>query len=435
MGDDGAGSRIPEFSKQSQRDRLLALAPRAGLSENELAELMEAPPLPFPAANHMIENAVGVLGLPLGVALNFRVNGRDRLVPMAVEEPSVVAAASYGARLGRAGGGFEAEADPPVMIGQVQLVRVPDPAAARTAIQGARARLCADADAVHPNMVRRGGGVRGLEVRDLPETAVGPMVVVHLLVDVGDAMGANAVNAMAEALAPALERLSGGQARLRILSNLADRRRARAACRVPLDVLDTPALPGAAVAERVVEAWALADADPYRATTHNKGVMNGVDAVAVACGQDWRAIEAAAHAWAARDGRYRALTRWTVDGDMLRGDIDLPLAVATVGGNLECNPRARFSLRLLGADGARDLAAVMAAVGLAQNLAALRALVTDGIQRGHMALHARGLAQAVGAPAALHDALVARLVASGEVKLSRARALLRELAGAAGVAA
>ena len=432
---DRSGSRIPGFSSSDRRERLHALVTRGGLADDDVAELLAAESLPFSTADRMIENAVGVLGMPLGVALNFRVNGRDRLVPMAVEEPSVVAAASYGARLARAGGGFTADADPPVMIGQVQLVHVPDLAAAAAAVAGASERLCAEADAVHPNMTRRGGGVRGLEVRELPDTAVGPMLVVHLLVDVGDAMGANAVNAMVEALAPALEALTGGEARLRILSNLADRRRARAACLVPFAALDTAGLPGGAVAGRIFEAWALADADPYRATTHNKGVMNGVDAVAVACGQDWRAIEAAAHAWAARDGRYRALTRWSVGDDGLRGEIDLPLAVATVGGTLECNPRARASLRLVGATSARDLAGVMAAVGLAQNLAAVRALVTDGIQRGHMALHARGLAQAVGAPVELQDALVARLIGSGDVKLARARALLAELRAQGGVTA
>ncbi|HEV7734484.1 MAG TPA: hydroxymethylglutaryl-CoA reductase, degradative [Candidatus Binatia bacterium] len=421
------GSRIAGFGRLGHAERLSRLAERTGLGLDDVATLTDAQVLTFEAADHMIENAVGVLGLPMGIALNFRINGDDRLVPMAVEEPSVVAAASSAARLVREGGGFTADADPSIMIGQVHLLRVTDPDVARTRIEAAAERVMAVADAIHPNMARRGGGVRGLTARVLPDAPGGTGMVVHLLVDVGDAMGANAVNSMVEAIAPDLEALSGGEARLRILSNLADQRVARAEGRVPFAALDTPSLAGRVVAERVVEAWALADVDPYRATTHNKGVMNGVDAVALATGQDWRGIEAGAHAFAARAGRYAPLTTWSIDGDVLLGRIALPLAVGIVGGNLECNPRARLALRILAVRGARDLAAVMAAAGLAQNLAALRALVTDGIQRGHMALHARGLALAAGTPDGLAEAVVQRLISSGEIKLHKAREILADL--------
>jgi len=385
------GSRIAGFSRLCRSDRVASLVARAGLADAEAAELLNGP-LSFEAADHVIENAIGVLGLPLGVGLNFLINGRDRLVPMAIEEPSVVAAASYAARLAREAGGFIADADPACMIGQIHLLSVPDLPAARQRLESASPRLLQAADAVHPNLVRRGGGARAIELRELKGTSCGPVLVVHLVVDVGDAMGANIVNTMVEAIAPEVTALSGGEARLCILSNLADRRLARASVRLPFEILPACGLDGGEVAQRVVEAWALAAADPYRAATHNKGVMNGIDAVALATGNDWRGIEAGAHAWAARNGNYGPLTTWAVEEDTLRGAIELPLAVATVGGHLELNPRARLSLRVLGAESARDLAAVMAAVGLGQNLAALRALVTEGIQRGHMALHARGLA-------------------------------------------
>jgi hydroxymethylglutaryl-CoA reductase len=424
MHGNGHGSRIEGFYRLPRHERLARLARQSGLDQSEISELSDAEPLTFEAADHMIENAVSIIGMPLGVALNFLINGRERLVPMAIEEPSVVAAASHAARLIRDAGGFFAEADASLMIGQIQLVDVPDLDAAVERLQAATHELLSEANAVHPNMIRRGGGARRIEVRTLPQTACGPMVVVHLIVDVGDAMGANAVNSMAEALSPLIAEKTGGQARLRILSNLADQRLARARCRIPFRFLDTETLSGQDVARRMEEAWAFAAADPYRATTHNKGAMNGIDAVAIATGQDWRGIEAGAHAFAARAGHYGPLTKWRVHNDALIGTIELPLAVGIVGGNTECNPRVRFSLRLLGVESARELAAIMAAVGLAQNFAALRALVTDGIQRGHMALHARGLAVAAGAPDSLVEQVVEGLIASGEIKLSKARQIL-----------
>jgi hydroxymethylglutaryl-CoA reductase len=427
MPHNGKQSRIEGFYRMQRGERLARLAAAAGIGEAEVAAILDPDPLPFERANHMVENAIGVVGLPLGVGLNFLINGREYLVPMAVEEASVVAAASHAARLVRDSGGFVAEADPPVMIAQIQLVKVPDMDAAIRRITAATPELLAAANAVHPNMVKRGGGARAIQLRPLPETACGPMLVVHLLVEVGDAMGANAVNTIAEALAPSLEELTGSQARLRILSNLADERLARATASIDVRLLRSGALSGLEVAERVVEASAFAAADPYRAATHNKGIMNGIDAVAIATGNDWRGIEAGAHAFAARNGRYGSLSEWRIADDRLVGTIELPLAVGTVGGNLECNPRIRFSLHLLGVRSARELASIMAAVGLGQNFAAMRALVTHGIQRGHMSLHARGLAVAAGAPESLVDRVVTQLLASGEIKLSKAREIVQSV--------
>ena len=429
MGDSERTQDVGRLDGLERVERLTRLRLHGGLEWKDVGQLAGDVPLPFDAADQMIENAVGVVGLPLGIGLNVVVNGRDYLVPMAVEEPSVIAAASRAARLVREAGGFGADADTSVMIGQVHLLGIAEPDAAAARIEAAEAELLEAANAVHPNLVRRGGGARGVEVRVIRESACGPILAVHLLVDVGDAMGANAINTIVESIAPSLEALAGGTARLRILSNLADRRCARARARIPVTLLQHGAVDGREVAQRIHEAWAIAAADPYRAATHNKGIMNGVDAVAVACGQDWRGIEAGAHAFAARNGRYEPLSRWTVQDGALIGSIELPLAVATVGGNMALNPRVGVSLRLLGTSSARELAMVMAAVGLAQNLAALRALVTDGIQRGHMALHARGLAAAAGAPVALRTEVTRRLIASGEVKLAKAREILAALAG------
>ena len=429
-GNNGFGSRMAGFYKLGRKERLRRLAGSCGMSEREVAELESPSPLPFAVADHMVENVIGILGLPLGVGLNFLINGRDHLIPMAIEEPSVIAAASHAARVIREAGGFFADADAPLMIGQVQLVHVPDPEAAIERVSAASTNLLAAANAVHPNMVRRGGGAQAIEARPLPHTACGPMVVIHLLVDVGDAMGANTVNTMVEAIAPLIEELTGGEARLRILSNLADRRLARATARIQFGLLETGIYSGQQIAERMIEAWAFAAADPYRAATHNKGIMNGIDAVTMATGNDWRAIEAGAHAYAARNGRYEPLSRWWIEADTLVGAIELPLAVATVGANLHLNPRVRFSHRLLHLRSARELAAVMAAVGLGQNFAAMHALVTDGIQRGHMALHARGVAVAAGAPETLVEHVIEGLIASGEVKLSKAREILRSVEAA-----
>jgi hydroxymethylglutaryl-CoA reductase len=415
-----------------REERLARLQRHGSLEWRDVDELAGDAPLGFDAADHMIENAIGVVGVPLGLGLHVRVNGRDLLVPMAVEEPSVIAAASRAARLVQGAGGFEAEADASVMIGQVHLLGVTDLDGASARIRESAGEIMAAANAVHPNLVRRGGGVRGVETRVILESACGAILAVHVLVDVGDAMGANAVNAIVEAIAPRIEDLAGGTARLRILSNLADRRCARARTRIPVSLLSHGEIAGAEVAQRIHEAWAIAAADPYRAATHNKGIMNGIDAVAVACGQDWRGIEAGAHAFAARHGRYQPLSRWTVEAGSLVGTIELPLAVAIVGGHLALNPRVGVAMRLLGVGSARELAMVMAAVGLAQNLAALRALATEGIQRGHMGLHARQVAIAAGADGAQVERLARQLVLEGTVRLDRAEAILREWEAAGG---
>jgi hydroxymethylglutaryl-CoA reductase len=365
-------------------ERQQSIADLCGLDAGEARLLGGA--LQSEAADAMIENAVAVMGLPLGIATNFLVNGRDYLVPMAVEEPSIVAAASLAARIVREAGGFSAEADPPHMIAQIELLDVPDPEAASTALREARPRILAAADECAPQMAARGGGARDLEIRRL-----GPsMLVVHVIVDVRDAMGANTLNTIAEGVGDRVASVAGARVSVRILSNLADRRLARASCRVPFEVLTSFDLPGRRVAEGIAEAYRFAAADPYRAATHNKGVMNGVDAVAVATANDWRALEAGAHAYAARSGRYSPLSTWEVEGEALVGRIELPVQAGTVGGSVRAHPLARLLLdRVLRVEGAQELCALMAAVGLAQNMAALRALGTVGIQRGHMALHGR----------------------------------------------
>ncbi len=422
-----SSSRIPAFYELTVEERRRKLAQVLDLTAEEMAVLSSPDALPFEIADTMVENAVGTFALPFGVALNFLINGRDRIVPMVVEEPSVIAAASYAALIARHGGGFVAEADPGAMIGQIQLVKVPDPGAAVERLGAARARLLEAAERLTPGLCRRGAGPRDVEVR-LVRTSWGEqMVVVHVLLDTGDAMGANAVNSLVEALAPMVEEIAGGTACLRILSNLADRRLARAAVRIPFAALAKGDLTGDEVAERMLYAYELAANDPYRAATQNKGIMNGIDALAVATGNDWRSIEAGAHAYASRDGSYRSLTDWAIEDGHLTGTIELPMAVSTVGPVVQSHPRVRLALRLLGVSSARELAAIMAAVGLASNLAAMRALATEGIQKGHMSLHARAVSHAAGARGATAEVLRRQLVARGEVKIDRARELLRAL--------
>jgi hydroxymethylglutaryl-CoA reductase len=420
-------TRIPGFYKLDVDARHEALAERFDLSDEDLAILHDGARLTVDRADKMVENCVGVFGLPIGVGLNFRINGRDYAIPMVVEEPSVVAAVSNMAQVVRRSGGFTADADPSIMIGQVQVVDVPDRAAATRDLLAARARLLAKANAVHPNMASRGDGATDIEVRAFDEPY--PMLVVHLLVDCCDAMGANAINAMAEGIAPLVEDITGGRVCLRILSNLADRRLARASCAVPFEHLGGRRVDGAEVAEGIVQAYALAAVDPYRAATHNKGVMNGIDAVAIATGNDWRGVEAGAHAYAARDGRYTSLTRWWIEDETLHGSIELPMAVGTVGGSTKVHPTVGVLRKLLGVERAGELGAVMAAVGLAQNMGALRALATEGIQRGHMSLHARQVALAVGAEGRQVDEVAQKMVAQGDIKPEAARAILAELTG------
>jgi len=420
-------SRVSGFYNWTLQERLEWVARWADLLDEEVAVLKSAPGLTLDQADRMIENVVGLHGLPLGIALNFQVNGRDVLVPMVIEEPSVVAGASFAAKLARSGGGFRAESTPPEMIGQIQVLDLLDLEAARAAVEAARERILAHADKVDPVIRRLGGGAQDLEVRALPDTPAGPMLVLHLIYDCRDAMGANAVNTACEALAPLIEEITGGRVGLRILSNLADRRLARAECTVPADALAFGDFPGERVVRGIVEAWGFAAADPYRAATHNKGILNGVDAVAIATGQDWRAIEAGAHAYAARSGRYTSLSTWEQDGDgNLVGRLEMPLAVGTVGGATRSHPTAQVALKVLGVRTARELAEVMAAVGLAQNLAAIRALATEGIQRGHMTLHARQVAIAAGAQGDEIEAVARRMVAEGVVRPDRAEEILHE---------
>ncbi|HMM28849.1 MAG: hydroxymethylglutaryl-CoA reductase, degradative [Chloroflexota bacterium] len=428
-----SSSRLSGFYRRRRDERARIVAAWAGLTPDEQAALEGRAGLTAEQADHMIENVIGVYALPLGIATNFVINGRDVLVPMVVEEPSVVAGVSFAAKLAREGGGFTTSADDPVMIGQIQVLDVADLDAAAARVLDAQDELLAEADCCDRVIVDLGGGARGLEVRPFPETPAGPMLVVHLLFDVRDAMGANAVNTTVERLAPRIEALTGGRVSLRILSNLADRRKARAACTIPARALATETMAGPDVARAIVEAAVFAAVDPYRAATHNKGVMNGMDAVAIATGNDWRALEAGAHAWAARDGRYRSLTEWTLDaaGD-LRGAIELPVAVGTVGGATRVHPAARAALKVLGSPGAQELAQIMAAVGLAQNLAAIRALATEGIQRGHMSLHAKQIAVAAGASGGEVQAIANRMVADGRISAQRAEALLREIRQSSG---
>ena len=422
----GSSSRISGFHKLAPHDRQRFVAEWAALSPEQIASLEGG--LTLDAADKMVENAIGTFSLPLGIATYFTVNGRDVLVPMVIEEPSVVAGASYAARMVREGGGFHAETSESLMIGQIQVLDLDDLADAAARVLAEKQRLIGLANSLDPVMVSLHGGARDLETRELFDGPLGPMLVVHLIYDCRDAMGANMVNTACEALAPIIEGITGGRVNLRILSNLADRRLARARCVVPASSLGTGEFPGALVAERIAEAYSLAAIDPYRAATHNKGIMNGIDAVVIATGNDWRAVEAGAHAYAARDGRYRSLSRWAVnaEGD-LAGYLELPLAVGTVGGATRVHPAARTALQILGVTGARELAEIIASAGLAQNLAALRALATEGIQRGHMSLHARQVAVAAGAAGDEIERVAAMMVTSRVIRVDRAQELLSQL--------
>jgi hydroxymethylglutaryl-CoA reductase len=421
-------SRISGFFKRTLAERIQAVAAWAGLSEMETAALEGG--LSMAQADAMIENAVGVYALPMGIATNFQINGRDALVPMVIEEPSVLAAVSNAARLFRAGGGFQTRSDEPVMIGQLQVLNVPDLDSALLAVREHEAELVAEANRGGGSIVKAGGGARALEVRPLPDTPAGPMLIVHLLYDTRDAMGANAINTAVEQLAPRIEAITGGRVNLRILSNLTDRRKAYAEGVIPAIELATDELTGPQVVEAILEAWAFASVDPYRAATHNKGIMNGIDAVVIATGNDWRAVEAGAHAYAARDGRYTSLTRyWRNERGDLCGAIELPLALGVVGGATRVHPTAQVALKILGHPSARDLAEITAAVGLAQNLAALRALATEGIQQGHMRMHARQIALAAGATPEQVGVIVQQMIDEGHIRPERARALVEQSKG------
>jgi len=421
-------SRLPGFRSLTPAQRLSQLQTSVGLTAEDLALLSTPGALPLATADGMVENVIGTFELPLGVAANFRINDRDVLIPMAVEEPSVVAAASYMARLARECGGFQTSTSGPVMRAQVQVLGATDPHGARHALLRARQQILDTANARDKLLVSLGGGCKDIDVHVFDDTPRGPMLVMHLIVDVRDAMGANTVNTMAEAVSPLVEQITGGRVCLRILSNLADLRLARARVRVTPEVLSTSEYKGEEVIEGILDAYTLAVVDPYRAATHNKGIMNGIDPVIVATGNDWRAIEAGAHAWACRKGSYTSLTHWEKDSSgALVGTLEMPMAVGLVGGATRTHPLARVALKILNVQSAQELAEVAVTVGLAQNMAALRALSTEGIQRGHMALHGRNLAVIAGAVGEEVDIIARRMAQERDVRTDRALALLQEI--------
>lgn len=423
-------SRLRGLHRLDTAARIDALVEGGFLTLDDAALLKGGRPLlPVGTANRMVENVIGSFGLPFAVATNFRVNGTDYLVPMVVEEPSIVAGLSAAARIARPAGGFRAATGESLLAGQIQLVGILEPDEIVQGLAARKAALLEAANAVHPRLVERGGGVRDIEFYKYRLADGRWTIVLHVLVDTCDAMGANLVNTICERVAPEVESLSGGHAILRILSNFADRSLVTAEVSIPAEQLASGDFSGERVRDGVVVATQIAMADVHRAVTHNKGIMNGIDAVAIATGNDWRAIEAAAHAWAVRQGAYRSLTEWTATpAGELHGRLCLPLKVGIVGGSLRANPGVELGLRIAGAGSAAELAGLMAAVGLAQNFAALRALVTDGIQKGHMSLHARSVAAAADVPAEHFDAVVRGLIDGGDIKVWKARELVRELA-------
>ncbi|MCD6411243.1 MAG: hydroxymethylglutaryl-CoA reductase, degradative [Thermoplasmata archaeon] len=417
-------SRISGFYRLEMEERLSKVADFSGLSEEEKNLFLKNGELSLAIdrsiADRMIENVIGIFELPLGIATNFRINGKDYLIPMAIEETSVVAAASNAARIARVRGGFTAWASEPLMIGQIQVLRIKDKEKALRSIQENKVKILELANAQDKVLVNLGGGAKDIEVRFLDD-----MMVLHLLVDVRDAMGANVVNTMCEAVAPMIEELTGGKVRLRIVSNLADKRLAGARA-----VFDKDAMGGEDVVNAFLEGYRFATLDPYRAATHNKGIMNGIDAVVIATGNDWRAIEAGAHSYAARTGKYQPLTKYWKDEDgNLVGEIELPIAIGTVGGASSLHRKAQICKKILGVKSAKELAEIIASVGLAQNFAALLALSTVGIQKGHMELHAQNIAVMAGAKGEQIDVIAQRMIEEGKIRLDRAKELMKELYG------
>jgi hydroxymethylglutaryl-CoA reductase len=421
-----ASSEFAGFYKLTPKERLRFVGEFAHLDKRELDILATSSALKIDTADRMIENVVGVMPVPFGIAMNFLINGKDRLIPMAIEEPSVVAGASHAAKIARSKGGFFTSSTKPVMIGQIQVVGCADPEEARASILKSTEEILRKANEQDPILVSKGSGAIALEAKVI-QTIVGPMVIAELLVDCGDAMGANAVNTMAEAVAPLVERIARGHVYLRIISNLADRRLAEAHVTVAKEDLGGPEVVGG-----IINAYAFAAADPYRCATHNKGIMNGVTAVVLATGNDTRAIEAGVHAYACRSGQYSPLTRWRKDtnGDLF-GEIELPMAVGLIGGATAVHPIAKIAVKILGVKSARELAEVIAAVGLCQNLSALRALAAEGIQHGHMRLHARNVASTGGATGDLVDKIAEKMIQEKKIRIDRAKELLAEYSGRA----
>ncbi len=420
-------SRIPGFYRLSVEQRLAFLARAFNLTDDQIAQLRDGSALRVRHAVNMVENTVGVFGLPLGLGLNFVVDDREYLVPMAIEEASIIAAVSKGALLIREGGGFVSTVDDPVMIGQVQVLDLDDPEKAAAILANHKSEILDIANSADPKMKARGGGVLDIETRILDGGDVGRMLIVHLLCNVCEAMGANAVNSMCEAAGPRIAKLTGGRVNLRILSNFADRRLARACFSLPVKHLSAGTSQGHEIAKKVVEASRFAEVDPYRAATHNKGIFNGIGAAALAFGQDWRAIEAGGHAYAVRKGQYRGLATYRIEDDNLIGEIELPLQVGWVGGAVNSHPGVRILRAISGVQNSRELSGLLASVGLAQNFAACLALCTDGIQKGHMALHARSVAVSVGVAPDDVEKVALEMIKRGDVKVSAAEEIFRNM--------
>ena len=423
-------SRIPGFYNMSVDERRKLLKDNYDLTDEQMRNLSNNPSLSLDKANNMIENVIGTYELPLGMGLNFVINGKEYTVPMAIEEASVVASASHIAKIVRSAGGFEAKSRERLMIGQIQVVGCSDFKDAKQALLNQKDTLLSAANDAYPSIVKRGGGTRDLDVRILNEdanTTYSQMLVMHIYVDTCDAMGANMINTMVEAIAPIVEEITGGKVYLRILSNYADRSLASARCVIPPYLLTTGDFTGEEVRDGVIHAYEFAASDPYRAVTHNKGIMNGIDPIVIATGNDWRAVEAGAHAYAAKDGQYGSMTTWSEDeAGNLVGEIELPMSVGIVGGATRVHPLAELSLSIMNIESAAELAEVIVSVGLAQNLGALKALATDGIQKGHMALHSRSVAIAGGASGEMIDVIAKKLIDQKEIRVGKAKELVEQ---------
>lgn len=421
-------SRIPNFYRRSVDQRIEILSEWANLTLDDSHALKGSSSLSIEQANNMIENTVGIFNLPIGIGTNFLINNQDYLIPMVIEEPSVVAAVSNAAKLFREGGGFHTKSDDPIMIGQIQVLDIPDIPLAIHKINENKEMLLQQANEIGGSIVSRGGGALDIQTKVYKSTSVGDLLILHLLYDTRDAMGANAINTAVEYIAPSIEQITTGRVNLRILSNLTDQRKAYAQGMIPSTLLARGSMTGEETIQSIIEAAVFAEVDPYRATTHNKGIMNGIDAVVLATGNDWRAVEAGAHAYAARGGSYTSLTKWWKDEDNnLHGSIELPLAVGTVGGATRVHPTAKLALKILGNPSSKMLSEIMAAVGLAQNFAAIRALATEGIQHGHMRMHARQIAVAAGAKPQQVQSIVQQLIDEENIRLQRAQELVAQL--------
>lgn len=424
-------SRIPGFYNMSVEERRSLLKKLHTFSDDNFTKLTEDAPLTVDTADKMIENVIGTFQLPLGLGLNFLINGKDYVVPMAVEEASIVASASHIARIVRQAGGFTATSTERIMIGQIQVIGCEDFPKAKETLLKEKEMLIKAANDAYPSIVARGGGAKDLDVRilnDDAESAYSKMLILHLYIDTCDAMGANIINTMVESLAPTVEELTKGKVYLRILSNYADQCLAKARCVIPPELLKTGDFSGEEVRDGVILAYEFAASDPYRAVTHNKGIMNGIDPVVIATGNDWRAVEAGAHAYASRNGIYTSMTEWYKDEEgNLVGELELPMSIGTVGGATRVHPLAKFALDLMDIQSSRELAEVIVAVGLAQNLGALKALATDGIQKGHMALHSRSVAIAAGATGEMIDIVAEELIKRKEIRVGKAKELVEQL--------